>query len=37
MKTIILSAILAMSVLAGVAAPASAGGPYSSFSTGQGS
>jgi hypothetical protein len=41
MKTIILSAILAMSVLASIAAPASAAdpqrGPYSAFSTGQGS
>jgi hypothetical protein len=40
MKTIILSAIIAMSVLTGVAASASAadpeGGVYSRFSTGQG-
>jgi hypothetical protein len=40
MKTIILSAIIAMSVLTGVAASASADNPnegrYSTFSTGQG-
>jgi hypothetical protein len=41
MKTLILSALIALSVVAGVAAPASAADPqrgvWSSFQTGQGS
>jgi hypothetical protein len=41
MKTLILSALIALSVVAGVAAPASASDPqrgvWSSFQTGQGS